>query len=48
MENWDVFLLKIIKGIKKFFSVIGSYIFIFLLAIISGIAMLVLRKKGHE
>ncbi len=48
MENRDVFVLKIIRGIKNFFSIIGSYIFIFLLAIISGIAMLVFRKKRNE
>jgi len=37
--------MKIGSGIKTVLSVIGSYIFIFIVAVVSGLAMLVFRKK---
>ncbi|HPF17916.1 MAG TPA: hypothetical protein P5107_05760 [Thermotogota bacterium] len=40
--------MKIVRSIKNILSVVGSYLFIFFLAIISGIAMLIFRKKGKS
>jgi hypothetical protein len=40
--------MKIGRSVKTVLSVVGSYIFIFIFAIISGTAMVVFHKKDKK